>query len=367
MNVKTVFVWAGFCVMSCTNHQKADTLLVKGNIENLPDGKMYLSEWGSRIDSTETKNGKFAFEMNKGDNFEPKYVEFSHVSHSDSMVRVFMFDSKAKYKSKPLNSSQLLLSEDFPELVGNFKDSDSGFGPKIKSSKFSPKEPLGRQSKVFLDDTIRFPILYTTEHLSGMLDKYPFSYHVLFQFKRLAPTLTNQQALAFLARFDSELRNGYTGKQLEKYIRTRLTRKLAGTSLPDSNNVRRTILQPEKRLHLVILWASWCGPCRREIPELKRVYQKFEKQELFDMVSISLDEKYENWEKALGYEKMPWRQLIVDEEASTYSKELFSFDGSIPTTLLVDSDGKIIKKIVGYDAGTGKELERLIASRFGVD
>lgn len=362
MNIKIVFIWLSLYAISCTNHEKTDTLLVEGTIENLPDGTMYLSDWGERIDSTDTRNGKFVFKIPKGKNFEPKYVEFSHIAEKDSIVRVFMFDSKAKYKSKPLNSSQLLLTEDFPELVGKFEDSDSPFGPKIKSSKFSPKEPLGRQSKVFLDDTIRFPYLYTIKHLSEMLDKYPFSYHVLLQFKRITPSLSNEQALAYLARFDSKLRNGTTGKQIERYIKSRLTRKLTETSLPDSGNVKQSILLPEKRLHLVILWASWCGPCRKEIPELKRVHQKFENQGLLDVVSISLDEKPESWKKALNYEKMPWRQLIIDEETNTYSKELFSFDGSIPTMLLVDASGKIMKKIVGYDTATGEELERLITS-----
>lgn len=277
-----------------------------------------------------------------------------------------MFDSKAKYKSKPLNSDQLLLTEEFPELVGKLEDSDSPFGPKIKSSKFSPKEPFGRQSKVFLDDTIRFPYLYTTKHLSEMLDKYSFSYHVLLQFKRITPSLSNEQALAYFARFDSKLRNGTTGKQIERYIKSRYTRKLTETSLPDTTNVPQSFLLPDKRLNLVILWASWCGPCRKEIPELKRVYQKFQNQKLFDMVSISLDEKDKNWKTALAYEKMPWRQLIINDDVNTYSKELFSFDGSIPTTLLVDSNGQIIKKIVGYDTATGEELERLITANLGI-
>lgn len=57
---------------------------------------------------------------------------------------------------------------------------------------------------------------------------------------------------------------------------------------------------------------------------------------------------------------MPWKQLIITPEATTYSKELFSFDGSIPTTLFVDENGKIIKKFEGYDEKSLEEFTALI-------
>jgi len=83
------------------------------------------------------------------------------------------------------------------------------------------------------------------------------------------------------------------------------------------------------------------------------------------MVSISYDEKYQKWKIALEDEKMPWRQLIIDKEVDVYSKELFQFDGSIPTTLLIDSSGKIIKKYVGHDKENEAEIVKLIASYDG--
>jgi len=359
----SIFILLLLFTISCENQVKIDILTIKGNMENLPDGKLYLKEFGVKMDSTNTKNGKFVFEIPKEEDFEPKYIQFTHIAFSDSIVRIFMFDTKAKYKSKTLNSDQMMLEENFPELIGKLEDSK--IGDKLMSSKFKSKVAFGTQTKVFFEDTIRLPAFYTTKHLNEMLNKYPYSYRVLYEFERFAPAMSDKQALSFFLRFDSKLRNGSSGKRVETYIKSRSTKRLTETLLPDLNNIQRKILLPSKRIHLVILWASWCGPCRREIPDLKRIFQKFKNQESFDMVSISYDEKYQKWKTALEDEKMPWRQLIIDKEIDVYSKELFQFDGSIPTTLLIDSSGKIIKKYVRHDKENEAEIVKLIASYDG--
>ena len=112
---------------------------------------------------------------------------------------------------------------------------------------------------------------------------------------------------------------------------------------------------------MVILWASWCGPCRREIPQLKKIRESFASSSKLSMVSVSVDDNKENWHKALDKEQMPWRQLLITPEATAYSKELLNFDGSIPTTLFVNNQGKIIKKFVGYDEKGLEEFKKLIA------
>ena len=61
---------------------------------------------------------------------------------------------------------------------------------------------------------------------------------------------------------------------------------------------------------LIDCWASWCGPCRAAIPKVKALYDKYGRDR-FDVISISLDSKKEDWQKALEEEKMPWPQFIA--------------------------------------------------------
>lgn len=87
---------------------------------------------------------------------------------------------------------------------------------------------------------------------------------------------------------------------------------------------------------LLDFWASWCGPCRMEIPNLKKAWQQFHPKGL-EIVSISIDYTREAWYKALQQEQMPWTQLFSQAKVNAQ----YQVD-AVPFTLLLDPQGKII-------------------------
>jgi thiol-disulfide isomerase/thioredoxin len=92
----------------------------------------------------------------------------------------------------------------------------------------------------------------------------------------------------------------------------------------------------------VDFWASWCGPCRAENPNVLKAYNKY-KDKNFTVVGISLDDKGENWKKAILDDGMPWTQL---SDLKGWKNEVSTYYGimGIPSTLLIDPQGKIIAK-----------------------
>lgn len=92
---------------------------------------------------------------------------------------------------------------------------------------------------------------------------------------------------------------------------------------------------------LVDFWASWCGPCRHEIPNIKKVYTKFKDKE-FDILSVSIDKSKEKWLQALKEEGMEWSQIQAPESGKQVMKD-YQFSG-IPYIILLDKEGKIIAK-----------------------
>jgi len=94
---------------------------------------------------------------------------------------------------------------------------------------------------------------------------------------------------------------------------------------------------------LIDFWASWCGPCRRENPNVVRAYKEY-KNKGFDVFSVSLDSNVDRWQKAIEKDGLVWDSHISD--LKKWNSDLSKSYGvrSIPATFLIDKDGKIVAK-----------------------
>ena len=90
---------------------------------------------------------------------------------------------------------------------------------------------------------------------------------------------------------------------------------------------------------LVDFWASWCGPCRREIPNIKNVYDQFH-GDRFDVVSVAVWDEVADTEEALEEEGLAWPQII---NAQTIPTDIYGIEG-IPHIILFGPDGTIIQR-----------------------
>ena len=94
---------------------------------------------------------------------------------------------------------------------------------------------------------------------------------------------------------------------------------------------------------LLDFWASWCGPCRGENPNVVRLYQKF-KNKGFTVFSVSLDEDVNSWKAAIQKDQLSWPTHVSDLKGwKSPLVSTFGFDG-IPFTILLNKEGNIIGK-----------------------
>lgn len=151
-------------------------------------------------------------------------------------------------------------------------------------------------------------------------------------------------------QFSEVAKKSYYGQVVDKDLNPK---SLIGTSVANfglkdkdgkAYNVKDIVAG--KKYILVDFWASWCGPCRKEIPNLKTAYAEYGAKG-FEILSISIDKDEKAWQKALTQENMQWHNLLDDDKVSK------SFNvKTIPATYLVDSKGVIIS-----DNLRGAELE----------
>lgn len=95
------------------------------------------------------------------------------------------------------------------------------------------------------------------------------------------------------------------------------------------------------KILVIDFWASWCGPCRMEIPNLLKTYEKYKNKDVA-FLSVSIDANADAWKKALAEEKMPWNQVLAPQSGKEITK-LYQFSG-IPFIILIDKNGNIYRK-----------------------
>lgn len=109
---------------------------------------------------------------------------------------------------------------------------------------------------------------------------------------------------------------------------------------------------------LIDFWASWCRPCRYENPNVKRIYERFHKKG-FEILGVSLDKDLAAWKKAIQDDGLPWKHVSDLGYWNNAAAQEYGAN-SIPYTVLVDKEGKILAK--GMRAN---ELEPKLEEIFG--
>ena len=99
---------------------------------------------------------------------------------------------------------------------------------------------------------------------------------------------------------------------------------------------------------LVDFWASWCGPCRGENPNVVKAYNKF-KNKNFTILGVSLDKDKASWVKAINDDKLTWHHISDLKHWNSAAVALYGFDG-IPYNVLVNPEGQIVGSNLRGDA-----------------
>ncbi|HOE11004.1 MAG TPA: TlpA disulfide reductase family protein [bacterium] len=126
----------------------------------------------------------------------------------------------------------------------------------------------------------------------------------------------------------------------------------------DTDGKKISLKQYEGKLVLLEFWASWCPPCKAEMPIILKVHEKYRKQG-FEVIGFVQDDEAEGALDHIKENKIPWRQILDDAEYQGKFGDLYKVR-AVPTCILIGPDGKVIDTLA-----RGSRLEPLVREHIG--
>ena len=166
--------------------------------------------------------------------------------------------------------------------------------------------------------------------------------------------------------FSPEIKNSEAGKQMAEKLNYISQNKVGNPApkfiLKDVNGKTVSLDDFKGKYVLIDFWASWCAPCREELPYIKELYTKYH-QKGFEIISITKDEKSDLWKKAIAKEKIEsWTHFSLKENQTDIDIK-YAVTG-IPHKVLIDKNGIIIGKWKGNREINKNEIDQLFKSIF---
>lgn len=336
-------------------------ILISGCFSGLKAKKIYIFQhpfFEQLLDSADVKKDSFSLIVDSSILLDINDLYGIKVKGEDGRIsRAFFYNHVLSTKAQKYFNTAFIIDTNFITINGN-KSFDSGLVIKASVTNDSHFRiqmlPFGYLSN---DSAKRKSEM---EKYLSIIKEYPSSQYLLSQIDENKTVIQRDELAQLLQGFDQHAMRSNIGKKMLAYLTKKTdNQQITDMVLEDDNGKAASVLDITGKVNMLVIWASWCGPCRREIPGLKKLYDKYKDRGL-TITSVSTDENRASWKAALFVESMPWKQLIVPKDKI----ELFNLTyevGSIPYVLFLDDKGKVITRSIGFDENTSGEYESIIA------
>ncbi len=221
------------------------------------------------------------------------------------------------------------------------------YGPLIEASnnyaQLSQTDTINRIAHQTGYDSVQVLMKDTLELLINL---HPNSYAVFSAFCSRAQPKDFEWKKQLFPLFSEQIQNSKEGRKMFYELYKFNEDSIVGTTFPQVSvldiNQNEVLLHLHKdSIYLIDYWASWCIPCIKKIPELKKLYQSYHSKG-FDIIALSLDAKYDKWINAINSNKIIWQNYSRLNGFETDDAIYFGIK-SIPFTILVGKYNKVIK------------------------
>ena len=358
-----------FILVSCNSNP--DGYVLNGKMDGVKDGtKVTLRSIKDNkpfvVDTTSIKNGMFTM-TGKTDIVDIHFFNFQNVAGSLPFILENKELNFTLYKdslavSKVEGSEENDNAQDYMKTVTKFRKENDALRKEYQEARKN-KDTLvtnayGEKAKAVREKNDQYNISYVKEHTNSI-----FSVLLLENLVN-SKVMPIEEAGDVFKSYTKDIQDSAPGKRVSEKIEAAVATAIGSLApdftapTPDGKDL--TLSAIKGKVTIIDFWAAWCGPCRKENPNVVKVYEKYHDKGL-EIIGVSLDgnprqkDAKQEWLNAIEKDGLTWHQVsnlnyFNDPVAKQYNIR------SIPATFILDSEGKIIAKNL-----RGPALEKKIA------
>lgn len=344
---------------------------ISGETKGFADGtKVYISKIDDndlvKIDSTEITGNAFQFkgeaseieysfvQIEEGKDLQPFHIpmilengEIKVVADKADMASVKVTGTKNNDDLTKFNETAFSISKE----IENFqKENNDKYQQAAAANDMATIESLMAEMETKKNKLI--------DAGSSFIDANKNSYVSLILLAQFGPQMDSKEFKTKFNNLSKEIKETKIGKEIAEQFKAsdlvEIGQKAPDFKAPDLNGKEISLYENLGKVTVIDFWASWCGPCRQENPNVVKLYEAYKDKGL-QIIGVSLDKEDAKWKKAIKDDNLTWIHMSnlkfwQDPIAKQYNVK------SIPATFILDEKGTIIAKDL-----RGEELDAKIA------